>query len=78
MAVQVSHLRKDVRFSIIHWAIESSCLQDIDQVCNITQPFRTRRSIKAYTGLPVVRVNKEYWVVLNCRVPVNFFQVGGH
>ena len=41
---------------------------------------KTRRSIKVYTGLPVVRVTQKQkalnWVVLNCRVPVNFFKWG--
>ena len=41
---------------------------------------KTRRSIKAYTGLPVVRVTQKQkalnWVVLNCRFPVNFFKWG--
>ena len=44
--------------------------------------IKATRSIKAYTGLPVVRVTQKQkalnLVVLNCRVSVNFFQVEGH
>ena len=62
--------------SIHSCALTSLSLRDfLFLVLNVT-----RRSIKAYTVLPVVRVTQKQkavnWVVLKCRVPV--FQVGGH
>ena len=54
---------------------------DLRQAPSMTD-FKSKQDAlkKAYTGLPVVRVPQKQkamnWVVLNCRVPVNFFKWG--